>query len=209
MDLQFDDYLNTLRSNEVNNIINKKKEPKTSSSNNNKTPYILKTYLHERKTHSDEFVKANKKWSVVDNPQEAYTSKDKFINIYQQQINNKGNHKKPWSKLNSSIKTNRIRKYCLDTFPSNISKYISTYIITKYFDKHIINKWITYNEETGLIENIENIQLFEIIDNKPVIDEQYVEYDDKIIHEFSKLENYKENQFPMIIEPIKKKKLKT
>lgn len=212
---KFNNYLDSLRSKKVDDYqeeLNQKKIDKKEeiikSDKPIKTPYIMKQYMYERKEHQKEFDKVNKKWMVVDDPETAYTSKNKFKNEVQGNLHTGANHKRPWSKLNTAIKSNRIKNYCNNlTNINECNKVITSYITNKYFEKEIPNKWIVYDEENGSIENIDNLYIIENINGELQIKEELEEFREKIQNEFNKQKN-NGKYIPVLLEPVKVKKVK-
>ena len=212
---KFNDYLDSLRSKKVDDYQEElsqkkidKKEEIIKSEKPIKTPYIMKQYMYERKEYQKELDKVNKKWMIVDDPDTAYTSKNKFKNEVQINLHSGANHKRIWSKLNTSIKSNRIRSYCNDlTNDNECNKVISSYITNKYFEKEIPNKWIVYNEENGNIENIDNLYIIKNDNGELKINEELEEYREKIQNDYNKQKN-NGKYIPILLEPIKVKKVK-
>jgi hypothetical protein len=213
---KFNDYLDSLRGTNINDYQKEleqkkidKQEEIINSSKPVKTPYIMKKYMHERKEHQKDFDKMNKKWMVVDDPENAYTSKNKFKVQYQKNLLNNEICKKPWNKLNISIKNNRIKNYCSNlTNDIECNKNISSYVNTKFFDKEIPSKCIIYDTENGVIENIDNLYIIENNNGVLNINEELEEHREFIENECNKRIN-NGKYIPVFITPLKKvKKIK-
>jgi hypothetical protein len=208
---KFNDYLNSLRGNNINEYQEELKQKKIdkqeeiiNSSTQIKTPYIMKKYMHERKEHQKDFDKINKKWMVVDDPETAYTSKNKFKNEFQNNLSSNNNCKKPWNKLNIAIKNNRIKNYCSQlTDDIECNKEISLFVNTKFFEREFPPKWISYDDENGVIENIENLYIIENNNGVLVINEELEEHREFIENECNKRVN-NGKYIPVFIKPLKK-----
>ena len=157
--LKYNDYLDNLRSKDVQEyqekLVEKNIEKKENDINKpSKTPYIMKQYMFQRKEHVKDLEKVNKVWRVVDEPDKVYKSKSGFENIQKGLLNSEDINKKPWNKLNSVIKTNRLKEYSNRIY-NDKNGIICKFITHKYYEKCISNKDIDYDIDNGTINNIE------------------------------------------------------